>query len=53
MHLMIMAVAKLMAFLVSTEYKGLSGLIIHITVLLTGIGAPWIHYSHCRFLRGR
>lgn len=50
MHLMLMAVAKLMAFLVSTKCKELSGLIIHIAVLLTGIEAPWIHHSHCRFL---
>lgn len=40
MHLMIMAVAKLMAFSVSTKCEGLSGLIIHIAVLLSGIEAP-------------
>lgn len=41
MHLMIMAVAKLMAFSVSKKSKGLSGLIIHIGVSVSGIDSSF------------
>jgi len=40
MHLMIMEVAKLMAFSVSRKCEGLSGVVIHRAVLLSGIEAP-------------